>query len=519
LAKAPAGTYSSISYPGASFGCTSFTGLEGEGNLTLTDHFSIIKGHHRIKAGLTMQRMTMYMDVESSQKGRWTFGLNDSVFNINDPNTYPTAYTYIIGTGQDTATHWNPGFFAQDSWQILPSLVLNIGARYDIDFTIQTGNNFVDAYNARITKKFGGSPPLQKTNVDKGNLAPRAGFVWAPTADKRTTFHGGFGLFYTQNHYNYSDIYENETLLAIQHISFNYINPTLNPFWTPASPATGQAQLRAFLAQNYPKPPDLSQAPSLPESILGIDPNFRNPYTVQISAGFAHQFNGGLHLEANYVRTQGHGILVYEDVNLAQTPAGQFYEKDARFSAISFFENVGWIKYNALLTRLSYRRNRLSMGTSYTLSKTTSNSGTQITGTSATNPLNLKIDEGPDNSDRRHNFVSNIAYSLPWGFNVASIGTYRSPLPFSLTNSTVVYARVAPRNSQRGDSEKSMDLRFSKIIKIKERLRTTLYWEMYNALNNDNWTGFTGSQQSTNYLRPVSELPKRQQQGGFQIEW
>ena len=521
LAKGAAdtGVFASISYPGATFGCATFTGLEGEGNLTLSDNFSIIKGHHRIKAGVVLQRMTMYMDVEDAEKGQWTFALKDALFNKNDPTTYPTSYNVIFGDPRVNASHWNPGFFVQDSWQVLPSLMLNIGARYDIDYTITEGNQFIDGYNQNIVKKSGGGPILQKIQPDYKDIAPRAGLVWAPTADKRTTFHGGFGMFYTQNHFNYSDIYEAETLSTTAHYQFNYASPTLNPFYDPNNVAAGQAQLRALLATNYPALPPLGSLPTLPNTIGGIDSHIRNPYTVQISAGFEHQFAAGLTIEANYIRTAGHGNLVYEDINLAQNAAGVFFEKDPRFANISMFENVGWIKYNGLQTRLAYQRNRLTLGSSYTLSKTTSNDNTNITGGSATNPLNLAIDIGPDNADRRHNSVSNIAYNLPWGFAISALGTYRSPLPFSLTNSTVVYRRVSPKNDHRGDSEKNMDLRFSKVFKFKERFSAHLYWEMYNALNNDNWTSFTGSQLSTNYLRPVSELPKRQQQAGFQIDF
>src|SRR5262249_53552298 len=150
-----------------------------------------------------------------------------------------------------------------------------------------------------------------------------------------------------------------------------YASPTLNPFYDPANVAASQAQLRAFLAKSYPALPALGTLPSLPNSIGGIDSHVRNPYTVQISVGFEHQFASGLTIQANYICTAGHGNLVYEDINLAQNAQGVFFEKDARFSNISMFENVGWIKYNGLQTRLTFQKKRLTLGTSYTLSKTT----------------------------------------------------------------------------------------------------------------------------------------------------
>ncbi len=518
LAKAPLGTYAPISYPGANFGCTGFTGLEGEGNLTLIDNYSLIKGHHRFKFGVQLQRLEMYMNVEASQGGTWSF-LTDSVFNINNPASYPSSYTLNLGTGIDNAARWNPGAFFQDSWQVRPSLTLNLGVRYDIDFTTTVGNNFVNSYNANILACCGGAPPLQETKPDYHDVAPRAGFVWAPTADKRTSIHGGFGMFFDQNHFNYNDIYLNETLLSNRKLSANCFSPTSNPFWTAASPPTGEAKCQAFLASNFPFPPNLTLLPSVQNLLLGLDHQFRDPYTTQISVGVAHDFVSGVHVEADYVHTQGHGILVEEDTNLAQTAQGRYFEKDPRFSAIDLFEPVGWIKYNGLQTMFRWNTRRLVLGASYTLSKATSNTVTNITGGAATNPLNLNIDVGPDNSDRRHNLVTNIAYDLPWGFQISSIGTYRSPLPYSITNATVVYARVAPKNNQRGDSEKDMDIRFSKIFKIRERMSAHLYWEVYNLLNNNNWISYTGNQLSGTFGFPTAELPKRQQQAGFQFDF
>ena len=77
-------TFASISYPGATFGATSFTGLEGEGNLFVVDNFSIIIGRHQFKVGAQVTRSRMFMDVEASHKGRWTF-TQDRLFDINDP--------------------------------------------------------------------------------------------------------------------------------------------------------------------------------------------------------------------------------------------------------------------------------------------------------------------------------------------------------------------------------------------------------------------------------------------------
>ncbi len=59
-------------------------------------------------------------------------------------------------------------FFIQDGWQINPRLTLDLGLRLDHDSL--------------------SSEPV--------NIAPRIGFVFAPTRDRRTAIRGGFGVFF-----------------------------------------------------------------------------------------------------------------------------------------------------------------------------------------------------------------------------------------------------------------------------------------------------------------------------------
>ena len=58
--------------------------------------------------------------------------------------------------------------FAQDSWQVHPRLTLDLGLRLDHD----------------------------SLSAEPANVAPRIGFVFAPTHDGRTALRGGFGVFF-----------------------------------------------------------------------------------------------------------------------------------------------------------------------------------------------------------------------------------------------------------------------------------------------------------------------------------
>jgi outer membrane receptor protein involved in Fe transport len=521
LAKAPVGTFAHIEYPGALFGCPIFTGLEGEENIVVTDNFSMSRGHHQLKVGAQANQVRTIIDVTNFHDGFWSHPI-DRLFNRADPATYPDTFTGNVGPAL-TRTHlWNSYYYVQDTWQARDDLTVNLGLRYDIDRSATAGNDFVDAKNARIVQRYGGAPLLQKTTVDYNNLAPRLGFVWTPTADKRTTIRGSGGIFYDQNHNNFNAIYIVNTLLSDGFTQFDANNPLANPFYDAANVAGSAATLRAFLARNYPSFPDLSLAPIAPEVVDRLDPDLKVSYTAQYSGGIGHHFGRGFTVEADYVHADGKDMPVFLNDNV-KFENGMYSAKDPRFAGILTLRNVGTSRYDAMLTEAQYRWTSAHVTVSYTLSKTTSNNAGTIFGGSATNPFDLSEDQGPDNTDRRHNCVLNGSYILPLDFQVAGIATYRSAAPYTVTtrfqlDSDPFRDRPEPRNSRRGDSESTVDVRLSKIFRFGS-FRITGFWEMFNAFNTDNFVSYAGSLESSSFGQPLAALDKRRQQLGFRIDF
>ncbi len=139
----PTGKFARMTFPGASFGATSFTGLEGEGNLFVVDNFSFIHGRHQLKMGGVLARQQMYMDVEAAHIGIWSF-TQDRTFDANDPASFPSSFSGNIGTGVANPVVWNRSAYVQDTWQARDDLTFNLGARYDVDFTPTSVNPYVD---------------------------------------------------------------------------------------------------------------------------------------------------------------------------------------------------------------------------------------------------------------------------------------------------------------------------------------------------------------------------------------
>jgi outer membrane receptor protein involved in Fe transport len=524
------GKYATLSYPGANFGATSFNGLEGEGNGYIIDNFSFALGKHSLKTGVQMSRQTMYMDVSAAHQGRWGF-LTDRVFNLNDPVSFPNSFSGNIATGAANLTAWSPAAYVQDTWQPTGSLTLNLGVRYDQDRTVTSLNPLIDPYNQRIVARLGGTPPVQKLKLDTNNFSPRLGFVWVPTSDRRTTIRGSFGLFYDQNHFNWTDIMVNETLLSQRRVIFTATSPAENPFWNPADPTGSAATLRAFLAKSFPAFPDLSIAPYGTEQILGIAPNFKIPYSGTTSVGFTHEFARSLSVRADYVHTEAYDAAVSIDTNWTRTADGRYVRADPRYATIRLVGNEsltgqkGVLKYNGLHTRAEWvPRADARLGLSYTLSKAEGNVVSTLATAANTNPFDLNEDYGPDNNDRRHNMVLDGSYLIPKvDVQFAGIWSYRSPLPYNVStafqlDSDPFSDRPEPRDSRRGDSEKNLDLRLSKLVRLG-KVTAWVYWEMYNALNTDNYFGYQGSLQSSLFSKATTELPKRRQQLGFRIDF
>jgi outer membrane receptor protein involved in Fe transport len=78
------------------------------------------------------------------------------------------------GSLASAATKSELAFFVQDNWQIFPRLTLDLGVRLDHD----------------------------SLSSEAVNVAPRFGFVFAPTKDGRTAIRGGIGLFYDKIPFN-----------------------------------------------------------------------------------------------------------------------------------------------------------------------------------------------------------------------------------------------------------------------------------------------------------------------------
>ena len=145
------------------------------------------------------------------------------------------------------------GFYAQDTFQVLPRLTLEFGLREDFQIYPQPKENPAFPLTGQFPNQY-------------QRLTPRFGFAWQPF--DKTVVRGGFGMFYENfNGLNYrNSVIANGLLSQQSSVSLDY-NEDLPP----------NQQLPVF--PNRISGENLFTAPNI--SI--VDPSFRFPYILQSS--------------------------------------------------------------------------------------------------------------------------------------------------------------------------------------------------------------------------------------------
>jgi hypothetical protein len=113
-------------------------------------------GRHLLTVGYSYARSTYQGQVE-----------NLPVDVLRQDGTVSSQITYDPPRASQ-ATKNELSFFVQDNWQIRPRFTVDLGMRFDHD----------------------------SLSAEALDVAPRIGFVFAPTRDNRTAIRGGFGVFF-----------------------------------------------------------------------------------------------------------------------------------------------------------------------------------------------------------------------------------------------------------------------------------------------------------------------------------
>ena len=317
----------------------------------ITDIYSKVLGKHSAKVGVDVNLIHEQISNLFGGDGSFSYTNATQEFNFADwiqdvyqvnggrhYNSFSQTNDPITHVGADDFWNKNLDIFAQDDWKITPTLLLSLGARYDVQLVPQP-----DLPNTANPVALAATNTI---NTDYHMVAPRFGFAYNP--HEGLVVRGGYGIFYglTSNSLWYTERREN----GVYQQQFSTPTVTITPYVavTPA-PVAGQPTVRlvqpsattyvAYAPQGGipaftppgPAPTNLVTGaatpavnPGLPLAAIGVrgaSAGFLNPYTHSYDLSVEQQLPFRSTLTVAYVGTRGMRLPIYVDTNVDPTSA------------------------------------------------------------------------------------------------------------------------------------------------------------------------------------------------------
>ena len=309
------------------------------------------------------------------------------------------------------------GFWAQDDWDVMDRLTLNVGLRYDYER---------NAY----ANDFAVLPFVQSGRPDDtDNFAPRLGFTFS--ANEQTVVRGGFGLYFTTVTNPHQLVFQG-SIIDTRVENDGRPDFASNPFNGPAP--TFAELLTQVCTPEAPTEPGCKRRQLVSSGILNAHaPGYEMPLSYQTSIGLQRQLSPTMAVEADYVYLGFRGLPENQNINLTYDAATGLNNP---FSDISRRPFPDWAYVN--LTFNQHRYNDHSLQTAWTkrMSEGWQASATYRLGGlwESSGPIHsgfdvvtfpLAEDLGEQDSlsvgDQRHRAVFNGIWQLPYDFQVSGL--------------------------------------------------------------------------------------------------
>ena len=489
-------------------------------------------GDHDLKFGFQYLYARNVLDEQGSMNGVFSFP-SDRPFNAADPSTYPERLSIRVPgpAGQTSFTH-SFGYYAQDKWRATRKLTITLGLRYDVDIF-----PFVQPNNPLLADG--------KYPVDTNNYQPRAGFAY--NLDGRSVVRGGVGRYYEKFFVGQaSPLQANGVFGNSFTVNFptNAADPGPSAGRLPTDPMlrNGPVVNRTLLDQLYP--PGTSARNT---GVVQFDsPERQMPRSTQVSFGYERQVGQTMSFGVDYVRNRGRNWVGF-DLNpgfrVDTTRTGQIVRVDllglaSRMGIAPFassvndrFDYTGEIRYDGL--NLQYERRFAGFWgarASYTLGNARGNNGgAALAGNSfqVLGEKNLDLNDGPLDTDRRHNFTLSGRVEVPRtkGLTISALYRIMSGRPFSIIDSNVDadrngiladplaagdYSGVGEnaitvtnkggRNGVYGPKYAQLDARLGYRIRMAGNRTLDLFAEAFNLTNRSNYNNPSGDRRLPTFL-------------------
>jgi len=454
----------------ASFGTLSGSPTARVNKLSqVVDNLSHQAGAHALRAGVDFQFNDDRITFPRSMRGAYTFS---SLANFLTGTYGNSGFTQTFGTTVISQTNPNLGLYAQDEWKVSPSVTLNLGLRYDLEF-------------------------LETINTDKNNVAPRAGFAWSPSASRRTVVRGAAGLFYDR--------------------------VPLRPLANALLSAGNTTDLDNLRQVNVSLSPTQASAPAFPAildhavplvtlvNLTTMDRDIQNAYSRQASVEIEQQVGERGTISVGYQYLRGKNLIISINQNVPSCVASgtnNGCRPNPDYANNSQYSSAASSNYHGLFVSFVQRPARWgNYRVSYTFSKSMDNVGENFF-SSPIDPFDLSKDWGRSDDDQRHRLVINGAINssmepgrtawerISHGFQLSGMLQYYSSLPLNITSGVTTIQSTAgrpivdgafiKRNAGTGADFFSLNARLSRSFRINDRVRVEGLVEGFNLTNRRN---------------------------------
>jgi hypothetical protein len=380
-------------------GVASFGTLSGSPHDRTNTMYQIVNnlsrnvGAHAVRAGADFIYNDDTINYPRSARGTYTFS---SMPNFLAGRYNASGFTQTFGESVVSQTNPNLGVYVQDEWKASPSLTVNAGLRYDLQF-------------------------LRTIDTDTDNLSPRLGFAWMPFDSRRMVVRGSAGLFF-----------DRVPLRAVA-------NALLS-----AGNTADLSQLRQI---SISLSPEQQGAPVFPNILAGpvpsvtlvnlttMDRNIQNAYSQQASIEVERQVGESTTLSVGYQYVRGRRLMIQINQNVptcAASGTNNGCRPVADYANNNQYSSEADSNYHGM--HVSFVQRPVAWGhyrVSYTLSKSMNNVGENFF-SSPIDPTDLMKDWARSDDDQRHRLVVNGALTLPYDFDLSGALQAYSSLPFNI---------------------------------------------------------------------------------------
>lgn len=376
----------------------------------VVDNLVMQRGPHTIKAGFDFLYNDDTITYPQSLRGSYNFS-SLSTFLSGAYNSQ--GFTQNFGTPIAQQGNPNLGLYVQDEWKAIPSLTINVGVRYDLQW-------------------------LRTIHTDKNNLSPRIGLAWSPFARRTTIVRASYGLFY--------DRVPLRPLANALLSANNTIDPAQARFFSYTfSPADPGAPIFPAVAATPPM--------GAKSNYALMDSNIQNPYSQAASLEVEQQLSSTSTFDISYQHLRG--LHLISSINTNINPDGT--RPDPTRGNIKPYKSIFDSYYDGLGVSLLQRP--VSWGSfriSYTWSKAIDDVG-EFFFSSPINNFFPGEDRSRSDDDQRHRVVFNAILNSPslpahnfvdrlaHGWKLGGILQYYSRLPYNITTGSNTKQATAQR--------------------------------------------------------------------------